>query len=248
MPQVKNFLLLTVLLFATAFKVRIPAPSAPQDLAFEVLRVYPTLAPTHAQLVEARTLKDLNPHFKSEWVRTYLSTSVSTLHRGKTRIDYGNSALLTPEQKSAILSADTGSEVRVLVQYIPENNLKHNEPKEMSFTLIQDPGFEATFPGGKRKLRHYLKKNAIDKIPDGTFEDYDLCAIGFTINEEGQVVDVQVRWPFKDKSTEELLVGVLCNMPNWEPGHYANGTKVKQEFVLTVGNMKNCMLNTINIK
>lgn len=247
----KNLLLLSALLFINASSfpsIQTSHKFAPQELHFEVLRVYPPLALTKAELLEAQTLSDLNPHFKAEWIRSYISTTVTTIQKGKVKTDIGKSESLTTEQKAAILSADIGYEVRVIVKYIPENNLKRNEPKEMNFTFVQEPEYEAIFPGGKEKLLQYLKRNAIDKIPDGTFEGYDLATIGFTINEEGHISDAHVFWPFKDQQIDNLLLEAICNLPKWEPGQYANGKKVKQEFVLTVGNMQNCVIHMLNIK
>lgn len=245
----KNLLLLAVLFLTAAHSVPNDAPApAPESLHFDVLRVYPPIAPTRAELLEARTIAHLNPHYKAEWIRSYITTSVTTIQNGKLRTDYGKSELLTADQKASILSADIGTEVKVSVKYIPENNLRHNEPKEMHFSFIQEPEFEATFPGGKEKLLNYLKTNAIDKIPDGTFEGYDLATIGFTIDEQGRVTNVKAHVPFKSPEIDELLITAVGNMPKWKPGQYANGEKVKQDFALIVGNMRNCVINTLNIK
>ncbi len=245
----ENLLILAVLFLTTAHSVSDDVPaSAPESLHFDVLRVYPPIAPTRAELESAQALPDLNPHFRSEWIRSYISTSVTTLQNGIIKTDFGNSELLTQKQKTAILSADIGSEVRVSIKYLPENNLRDNEPKEMHFTFVQEPESEAAFPEGKQKLLQYLKKNAIEKIPDGTFEGYDLATIGFSINEEGNITDARVIWPFKDPNIDKLLLEAVRNMPDWKPGHYANGKRVKQEFAFTVGNMNNCITNTLNIR
>ena len=37
-------------------------------------------------------------------------------------------------------------------------------------------------------------------------------------------------------------------MPSWKPAAYANGMKVKQDFVLTVGDMTSCVVNLLNIR
>jgi len=39
----------------------------------------------------------------------------------------------------------------------------------------------------------------------------------------------------------------IQKMPCWKPAKYANGTTVKQDFVLTVGNMENCIMPMLNI-
>ncbi|MFT4667667.1 MAG: hypothetical protein ACI9XB_004640 [Gammaproteobacteria bacterium] len=51
-----------------------------------------------------------------------------------------------------------------------------------------------------------------------------------------------------DENVNELLLETIQNMPCWKPAEYANGLKVKQEFVLTVGNMESCVVNLLNIR
>ena len=88
----------------------------------------------------------------------------------------------------------------------------------------------------------------MDQIPDGLFTGYDLAAVKFTIDEAGRITDAHVFWPSKDEKTDALLLETICNMPNWKPAAYADGTTVKQEFVLTVGNMENCAIHLLNIR
>ncbi|WP_353481340.1 energy transducer TonB [Haliscomenobacter sp.] len=85
-------------------------------------------------------------------------------------------------------------------------------------------------------------------IEAGSFTGYDLTAIKFTITEQGQVADIQVAMPSKDPKIDEMLVAAIAKMPNWTPGEFSNGLKVKQSFVLTIGNMENCMVNLLNIR
>jgi len=37
-------------------------------------------------------------------------------------------------------------------------------------------------------------------------------------------------------------------MANWQPAEYANGLKVRQEFVLTIGDHRSCTINLLNIR
>jgi TonB family protein len=77
---------------------------------------------------------------------------------------------------------------------------------------------------------------------------YNFVAIKFTIDEAGQIINAHIFQPSKDEDVDNLLLETICNMPNWKPAEYSNGKKVKQEFVLTVGNMENCMINLLNIR
>ena len=92
-----------------------------------------------------------------------------------------------------------------------------------------------------------MKENAIDKIPNGVFEGYDLAIVKFSVDEEGRVVDAHIFWPFKEEKIDALLLETICNMPSWKPAEFANGTTVQQEFVLTVGNHESCAINLLNI-
>jgi TonB family protein len=218
------------------------------ELEYGVYRTYPAICVTKEKLHEAHTIMDLNPHFKPSWVRTYLEVEVVTIHNGRKSKATTNTDFLSEEQKAKLTGADTGSEVYVKVHYIPENSLKHNDPKNFDFTFIVDPDKEAEYPGGKERLNQYLKEKAIDKIPAGTFEGYALTAIKFTITEEGKIAGAKVIWSSDDDNLDELLLETIQNMPDWSPASYTDGTKVKQEFVFLVGNMENCAVHTLNIR
>ena len=219
-----------------------------KELYFDIYRNYPPISITKEQLKEAQTLIDLDENFKSSWVREYISVEVTASYKGITKKALGKNDTLTQAQKDLMAAADLGKGISVVVLYMPENNLKHNEMKDMLFTFTVEPEKEATYPGGLQAMNAYLKKNAINKIPPGCFVNYDLSTVKFTVNEKGHVTDSHVFWPSKDEKIDALLLEAICNMPNWKPAEYADGTNVKQEFVLTVGNMENCVVNLLNIR
>lgn len=144
--------------------------------------------------------------------------------------------------------ADAGTNIAVKVRYIPENTLKHNDIKELDFSFTVDPENEAQYVGGQEQLQQYLKLTAIDKIPLTRFEKSTLAAVKFTLDEEGNVIDAHVFQSSKDAETDALLLAAIRNMPSWKPAEYANGLKVKQDFVLTVGNMESCVMNLLEIR
>ena len=110
------------------------------------------------------------------------------------------------------------------------------------------PDNNATYPAGAEQLNQYLQKNSLANIKAGSFTGYDLTAIKFTITEQGHIADVRVAMPSKDAQIDEMLVTTLSKMPDWTPAAFSNGLKVKQDFVLTIGNMNNCMVNLLNIR
>lgn len=243
----KIYLVLPILLLLGLTYTGIAQNDFPIEVEYEVNKVYPPLSIGKAELQEVQTLLDLNKHYKTSWIREYLSVEVVTIQDGKLQKAVGKHELFNAEQKKLLTSADVHEQIVVNVQYIPENTLKHNEPKDLSFAVSINPEKEAAFPGGQAELLRYLKLNAIDKIPEGTFKGYALTAIQFTVDEEGRIIDAQTFWPSEDEEVDKLLLETICNMPNWKPAEYANGRKVKQDLALTVGNMESCTVNMINI-
>ncbi len=247
MKNIQNKLI--VLLFIALV---IPLLGSSQDslnfeLRYEVNIVHPPLSISKETLNEAQTLTELNKHYKPSWVKEYISVEILTSYKGKIKKAVGKNDTLSQEQKEIMNMADEGTDISVKVKYIPDNNFTHNDTKEIYFTFTVDPESEAKYPGGQQQLNQYIKVNAIDKIPDGSFKKYNLTAVKFTVNEEGQVINVHVFETSKDEKIDELLMETISNMPTWKPAEYSNGLKVKQEFVLTVGDMESCVINLLNI-
>ena len=243
----KNSFVILILLLLVFLPLGFSQEGLTNELNYEVNRIYPPISITKEKLNEARTLIDLDSDYKSSWIRTYISVEISVSHKGKVKKAVSKNDMLSQEQKSILDMADLGTEISVIVRYIPENNLTHNDIQKIDFEIVVNPKNEAKYLGGAKQLNQYLEEKAIGNIPDATFKGYDLAAVKFAITEEGQVVDASIFWSSKNKKVDELLLETICNMPNWKPAEYANGTKVKQEFVLTVGNMENCMVNLLNI-
>ena len=221
------------------------------ELNFEVNRIYPSISIAKEKLKEATTLLDLNKHYKSSWVRSYISVEVLATYKGQLKKAASKNNLLSQEQKDLLNRTDEGTDIAVKVQYLPENTLQQNDSKEIKFKFTVEPESEAVYVGGAQKMRQYLKENALDEIPADSFQNYDLAIIKFTVNEEGGVIDAHIFEPLhrqpKDEKIDKILLETICNMPNWKPAEYANGKKVKQEFALTVGNHKSCVINLLNI-
>ena len=221
------------------------------ELSFEVNRIYPPISIEKEQLKKANTLLELNKYYKSSWVRSYISVEVLANYKGELKKVLSKNDSLSQAQKDLMNMADVGTDLAVKVQYMPENTLTQNDSKEIKFKFNVEPENEATFIGGAQQLRQYLKEKAIDKISAGSFQDYDLAIIKFTINEAGAVIDAHIFEPLhrkpKDAAIDKMLLTTICNMPNWKPAEYDNGKKVQQEFALTVGNHKSCVINLLNI-
>ncbi|MBK8966052.1 MAG: energy transducer TonB [Saprospiraceae bacterium] len=218
------------------------------ELHYAVHKTYPYISLKTEKLKEANTLMDLNPHYKPSWIREYLSVELTASHNGTIEQATGKNELLTRQQKDLLLMADVHKSISVKVRYMPENTLQHNDPKELDFSFTIDPDNDAQYPGGQEQLNQYLLEHAIDKIPAGSFTGYRLAAVKFTISEAGEVSNVHVFESSNDEKTDALLVAAIRNMPSWKPADFSNGIAVMQNFVLTVGNMENCVVNLLNIR
>ena len=238
-------LLLTVWIFPT---LSFAQTAERTELSYEVNKVYPYLSVTREQLQAATTLSDLNHRYQPSWVKEYISVELSASQQGQLHSVMSKSDLLTPAQKAILNTADAGTDISVKVNYLPQNTLAHNDVKILEFSFTVDPEVDAHFVGGQQQLMQYLKENAIATIPAGSFKGYDLVAVKFTITEEGEITNAQLFERAKDENINALLLSAIKKMPCWEPASHADGTKVKQEFALTVGNMENCMVNLLNIR
>ena len=217
------------------------------ELKFEVNTIYPPLSIKKETLKSAKSLVDLNQHYKSSWVKEYVSVEVLTSYKGKIKKAVSQNDILSQAQKSIMKKADVGSDISVKVKYLPKNTLTNNDVKEINFSFKINPDIEATYKGGEQQLKKYLKETAINKINDDSFDTKNLAAVKFAINEKGQVIDAHIFETSKNEQVDKLLLEAISKMPNWKPAEYANNLKVKQEFVLTVGNHESCVMNLLGI-
>ncbi|HKK77554.1 MAG TPA: energy transducer TonB [Saprospiraceae bacterium] len=214
-------------------------------LPFEVRKIVPYISLSPTELQTAETLVDMHPRFPTNWIKEYLSVKVITQQSGITNTVISRSAELNPEQKIKLLRADENTTIRVKVQYLPRNNLKENDPKEYSFSFVVQPTQDAQFVGGLSALRQYLQAKAINKIPEGSFTEYDLAAVQFTVDESGAIQEVQIFESSKNEAVDQLLLETIQNMPCWQPAILQSGRPVAQQFAFTVGNHDNCILNLL---
>ena len=244
MKSIQNPLILLLFLV-----IVLPYRSSAQtdELKYEVKQIYPAISITKEKLQKAQTLIDLNKYYKASWMKEYISVEVLAVHQGNTKKARSKNNTLTQEQKNIMNMADVNTEISVKVKYLPRHTISTKDVKEFNFTFTVDPENGAAFPGGQQELTQYLKENAIDNIFDGNFDPSVLAVVKFTINEEGKVINPSIFETSRDEEIDGLLLEAIRNMPTWKPAAYANGTKVTQNFVLTVGNMESCALNLLNI-
>jgi len=105
------------------------------DFSYQINRVQKYISISPAQLDDATTLSDLNQYYKSDWVKEYKSVKIIVISNGQKKTVTSSNDELTKKQKQLIESADLGSNIKVIVQYLPDNNLSKSEIQEMDFAF-----------------------------------------------------------------------------------------------------------------
>jgi hypothetical protein len=198
------------------------------------------------------TSKKLSLQFNPQWIRDYVSVSISTMHNGKRRNSVTQTDVFSPEQKENMKHADAGAPITVEVRYMPENTLSHNDIQHLSFNLMVQPEMDAMFTGGNSAMDNYIRKHIVAIIQPGSIGSNDLVAVLFTISESGKVINSQIfdsaYQSYSDESTEAMILKAIQNMPAWTPATYPDGTMVSQDFVFTIGNLESCVMNLLAIQ
>ncbi len=216
--------------------------------SIEVKQIYPPFAISKAELSSAQNLLDLNKNFKSSWIRRYISTEISTFYKEEKISAMGTNEVLTVKQKEVLNMADSGAKIKVSIIYMPENNLSHNEKKEIDFTLNVTPDKNAQYINGHFDLHNYLNQRLLPHITDSVFGEYQLSVVKFTIGENGELINPHIFWSSENEQMDALLIETICQMGNWKPAKHQDGTKIAQEFALVVGDPRSCAMNTLNFK
>jgi TonB family protein len=182
-------------------------------------------------------MSDIIPYYPASWIANYVSVEISAISDDNTLTASGTNDILTDEQLSLINSAALGTEIVINIQYMSENTISTiSEKRTLNYSTTVVPEIQAEYSSGYQQLEQYLKENAIDKISEKESEKIERAVVRFTVNEEGGISNAQIAKTSGDAGIDELLLGVINNMPAWKPAEDANGTKVEQEFVFTVGN------------
>jgi hypothetical protein len=186
-------------------------------------------------LREAKTLKDINDRYKPSWVEKYISVEIISSCNGTVKKALGTSDQLTQEQLAILAAADIDCLIDVKIHYLPKNNLKDNPSRKMNFALRVVPIYQAKYIHPSQNLTAYLKQNTLAKLSEAATNPIKFVQINFTIDEKGAIINAKIIETSECESTNETLLAAICNMKNWQPALNANGEKVQQDFVFTIG-------------
>ncbi len=240
--------IMVVLIFAGNLSMGHSQENLESPWTYGIHKVIKPFAQTRACLLKAQTVTDLNKHFQRSWVDQYHALEVIASCHTVLEKDVGQNDTLTSEQLDLLSRADTDKDIRIVVHYIPENDMKHNDIKSFDFFISIDPDISAQFPGGSSALKQYLDESALAVVSTGSVKEHQLAAIKFIIDESGQIIEPLISSSSGNESIDQVMIDVVCGMPAWTPARYANGQTVPQEYVLTLGDMRSCVVNLLNIR
>lgn len=204
-----------------------------QDLKFNVHGKY--TRPVNKQtLSSAKTLVDLISGYPSSWISEYSSVEITGTCGGKICKAEGKDETLNAEQQKLLNNLDLCADVVIHVKYRSKSSsgLVENYKINVSLTLI--PDVEAEYLGGTDELNKFIKENALNYIPEATSKKITGAIVKFTVNENGEVSNVQLSRTTGDTSVDQLLMETLSKMPKWKPAENADGIRVKQDFELSL--------------
>ena len=209
-----------------------------QEIGYEISPTYKKSIKKEV-LNNAKTLKDINPDFPSSWIETYHSIEISTTYDGNLVSIVSEIEELNEQQLSAIKKAEVGTDILVNVNYTPKNSKPDNK-REIKFTYSIVPEVTAKFSDDYQDLKDYLKTNVIEKLSKDVAASLENVSVNFTIGEDGRPINPKVKTTSKDKKVDQFLIDMISNMPSWAPAELKNGSKIEQDFVLTIGSMIGC--------
>ncbi len=188
------------------------------------------------KLEKAHTLSDVIDGYPVSWIAGYISAGISIITGDQVVQAMGINDTLTTAQKELLKSAELGDEIIIDVAYTSKNFITQGvDMHTLHYTATLVPEHEAEFPGGLELMTAYLKENAMRKIPDSIFKEFQQVIIRFTIDEHGEIANARFAATSGDPKTDELLLNAINRMPKWRPAVNADGVKVKQEFEFSVG-------------
>jgi len=190
-------------------------------------------------------LGDFMEHYPGNWIEKYDSVKITLFQNGKSYSEKGENNILTLKQKNLIRQIGYNSRVKVNVYYLTENSVTHElYAEQINKTYRIVPNQYAEYQYGMDSLMNYLKiksRNKIDlskvkpiKVGKDSIDTEGPISIRFTINEKGECKNPKMEVSSMDKTTDELLLKLISEMPAWKPAKNSQGLPIKQEFSLVV--------------
>lgn len=187
-------------------------------------------------LKTATLVKDIISGYPSSWIQHYVSVELLTESKGIVTKYASKNDTLSMEQKNNLVNLESGNEIIINVYYNVTNAATEKlETRKLTYSASVIPEVEAEYSDGYQKMLQFLQTNAIDKLSKPKFSQFDEANILFTINDQGLIEKAQISKSSGNSKADKLLLKAINKMPRWKPAQNADGLKVKQDFVFTVG-------------
>jgi len=217
---------LILLFIAIAFNV------SSQDVAFEIRPFGPTIS--SESIENAKTLKDVFPRFREDWMKEYLSVEIQTICNEEQVSIFGKNNTLTIEQLSILNQADASSRITLIVEYVPNNDLPR-EVKTYDEYVIVAPTKNAVFDEADPNGANYIQESLIANLSDEELKELHQMKIHFTVDAEGKVNESCFSEPSHVDALNKKMMEALYAINTWKPAKTASGNSVSQtlEFIVT---------------
>ena len=198
------------------------------------------------KLNEAKLMFDIIPNFPQNYYSKlidYVSVEISACNGGKTLTAISKNEVLTPEQKNILNNTDFGTDINVNIKFSYKNPANDayggggriKEIKPLGVTVV--PETEAEFSGGNNSAVQYFRNILITNNSDSaTIQKINFTTLNITVNEEGEISNAKIFRSSGDAKIDNLFLEAARNMPRWKPAKDAKGTKVKQDFKISLKN------------
>lgn len=196
---------------------------------------------TDQQLKKAKLITEVIPNFPINWISDYKSVEIVANNNGIVNKAIGPNEKLTKEQMKLLHSLEVSDNISIKVNYKKDNAATGKiEVRQMNADITIVPEVEAEFIGGYGKMIDYLKENSMDKIQANQMDAMPVFSLTFIVNKEGKTEDIHMIETTGDQKIDQLLEGLIANMPEWKPAQNSEGESVKQKFEFSIGMMDGC--------
>lgn len=149
----------------------------------------------------------------------------------------GTTERFNAEQLKLLQSVNYSDDVLIKAEYFEKNN-ETGEP-ELSYTtphVTVVPEKQAEYEGGKEAFLSYLKSYRVEESVKITKDGLKAGKIRFTINEEGNIVNVRVISSSGYASVDKAFEKLVKEAPGtWKVAEDANGQQVEQQLIFSFG-------------
>lgn len=188
------------------------------------------------KLVAAQTMGDFSTGFPSNWIKSYESSEISTIHNGTKVTATGKNVIFNKEQKALLKTVKHGDDVDVTIKYKQKSTGKDsNNIRTMHFIVTAMPKFEASFKGGSTMLRQYFEEKAMSKIRKVYKDESKTITVKFTINKQGLPINIKFLESTGQSEIDSMLLETVQKMPKWNPAKDQYGKTQNQDFVVILG-------------